>query len=124
MWKMRVALAFDKFKGTFSARDICEIVADGIRDRNPKIEIIQRPMADGGEGSASILAAVLGLEAMRVDVHDLLGKKVEANIYWQNTRRLAVIESAEVLGVSRSLISEDNFSCKYNWPWPTFTPRL
>lgn len=106
---MRVVLAFDKFKGTFSANEVCEIVAEGIRDRNPKIEVIQRPMADGGEGSASILSAVLGLETMRVEVHDLLGKKTEANIYWQNARRLAVIESADVLGVSRSLISEENF---------------
>ena len=106
---MRVVLAFDKYKGTFSAQDVCEFVAEGIRDRNPKIEIIQRPMADGGEGSATILSAVLGLEPMRVEVHDLLGKKIEANIYWQNTRRLAIIESADVLGVSRSLISEDNF---------------
>lgn len=106
---MRIILAFDKYKGTFSAQDVCKIVAGGIRDRNPKIEIIQRPMADGGEGSATILSSALGLEPMRVEVHDLLGRKIEANVYWHNTRRLAVIESAEVLGVSRSLISEDNF---------------
>ncbi|MES2615837.1 MAG: glycerate kinase [Bdellovibrionota bacterium] len=106
---MRVALALDKFKGTFSARDICEVVAEGIRDRNPKIEVIQRPMADGGEGSASILSAALGLEAMRVEVNGLHGKKVETNVYWQNARRLAVIESTDILDVPRSFISEENF---------------
>jgi glycerate kinase len=106
---MKVVLAFDKFKGTFSAREVCELVAEGIKERNPKIEIIQRPMADGGEGSAQILSAALGLDAMRVEVHDLLGKKLESNIYWQNARRLAIIESADILGVSRSLVSEENF---------------
>lgn len=106
---MRVVLALDKFKGTFTAQEVCSIVADGIRDRNPKIEVIQRPMADGGDGSASILAAALGLETMRTEVHDLHGKKIEANVYWQNTRRLAIIESADALGISRSLISEENF---------------
>lgn len=105
---MRIVLTFDKFKGTFTARQVCEIISHGIRDRNPKIEVIQRPMADGGEGSAAILAPSLGLEALRVEVCDLLGRSCEAFVYWQNNRRLAVIESAEVLGVSKALASEEN----------------
>lgn len=104
---MKIVLAFDKFKGTFTARQVCELVADGIRNRNPKIEIIQRPMADGGEGSASLIAAHLGMESMRVEVSDLLGRPTEANIYWQNVRRLAVLESAEVLGNAKSLATEE-----------------
>lgn len=112
---MRIVLAFDKFKGTFSARQVCEMVAEGIRDRNPKIEVVQKPMADGGEGSASILAASLGMESLRVEVNDLLGKSMEGTIYWQNARRLAVIESAEVLGVSRSLISQENLLNSSSW---------
>ncbi len=104
---MKIVLAFDKFKGTFTARQVCELVADGIRNRNPKIEIIQRPMADGGEGSAALIAAHLGMESMRVEVSDLLGRTTEANIYWQNVRRLAVLESAEVLGNSKSLATEE-----------------
>lgn len=112
---MRIVLAFDKFKGTFSARQVCEMVAEGIRDRNPKIEVMQKPMADGGEGSASILSASLGMEALRVEVNDLLGKPMEGTIYWQNSRRLAVVESAEVLGVSRSLISQENLLNSSSW---------
>ncbi|MBX9837234.1 MAG: glycerate kinase [Silvanigrellaceae bacterium] len=104
---MRIVLAFDKFKGTFTARQVCELVADGIRNRNPKIEIIQRPMADGGEGSASLLAASLGMESLRVEVCDLLGRPTEANVYWQNARRLAVLESAEILGNAKSLATEE-----------------
>ena len=104
---MRVVLALDKFKGTFDARQACEHLADGIRHRNPKIEIIQRPMADGGEGSAAILAASLGMEAMRVEVPDLLGNPTESHVYWQHSRRIALIESASVLGVHRALAFED-----------------
>ena len=104
---MRIVLAFDKFKGTFTARQVCELVAEGIRNRNPKIEIIQRPMADGGEGSASLIAASLGMESLRVEVSDLLGKPTEANVYWQNARRLAVLESAEILGNAKSLATQE-----------------
>nr|BFD33103.1 glycerate kinase [Pigmentibacter ruber] len=104
---MKIVLAFDKFKGTFTARQVCELVADGIRNRNPKIEIIQRPMADGGEGSAALIAGHIGMESLRIEVSDLLGRQTEANIYWQNARRLAVLESAEVLGNSKSLATEE-----------------
>lgn len=104
---MRVVLALDKFKGTFNALQACELLAEGIRVRNPKIETILRPMADGGEGTASILAAALGMEAMRVEVPDLLGNPVEAHVFWQHSRRLALIETASVLGVHRALAFED-----------------
>ncbi|APJ02986.1 glycerate kinase [Silvanigrella aquatica] len=112
---MRIVLAFDKFKGTFSARQVCELVAEGIRNRNPKIEIIQRPMADGGEGSAALLAASLGMESLRVEVSDLLGRTTEANVYWQNARRLAVLESAEILGNAKSLATEEGLLNSNTW---------
>ncbi len=112
---MRIVLAFDKFKGTFSARQVCELVAEGIRNRNPKIEIILKPMADGGEGSASLLADNLGMESLRVEVFDLLGKPTEANVYWQQARRLAVIESAEVLGNSKALATEEGLIQSSTW---------
>ncbi|KAB8027432.1 glycerate kinase [Fluviispira multicolorata] len=112
---MRVVLAFDKFKGTFTARQVCELVAEGIRHRNPKIEIIQRPMADGGEGSAILLAASLGMDSLRVEVCDLLGKPAEANVFWQNARRLAVLESAEVLGNARALATEEGLFQANTW---------
>lgn len=104
---MRVVLALDKFKGTFSARQACEQLADGIRHRNPKIELILRPMADGGEGSAAILQATMGLEARRVEVPDLLNRPTEAHVYWQPSRRLVVLESASVLGSTPSLAREE-----------------
>ncbi|MCA2959822.1 MAG: glycerate kinase [Silvanigrellales bacterium] len=100
---MRVVLALDKFKGTFTARQACELLAEGIRHRNPKIEVIIRPMADGGDGTAAILTDALGLEGMRVSVPDLLGKMTEVQVHWQNTRRLALVESADVIGVARAM---------------------
>ena len=98
---MRVVLALDKFKGTFSASQVCEALAEGIRARNPKIEVVLRPMADGGDGTAVILSQALGLEALRVPVPDLGGKMIDGAVYWQNARRIALVESAEVLGAAR-----------------------
>lgn len=100
---MRVVLALDKFKGTFTSQQANECLADGIRQRNPKIEVALRPMADGGDGTAAILAQYLGLEAMRVEVPDLYGKLTEAHVFWQNSRRVAIIETAELLGTARAV---------------------
>ncbi|NBO37270.1 glycerate kinase [bacterium] len=100
---MRVVLALDKFKGTLTSQQANECLADGIRQRNPKIEVALRPMADGGDGSAAILASYMGLEVLRVEVTDLFGKVTEGHVYWQNSRRIAVIETAELLGTSRSV---------------------
>lgn len=100
---MRVVLALDKFKGTLTSQQANESLAEGIRQRNPKIEVSLRPMADGGDGSALILASYLGLEAMRVEVPDLFGQPAEAHIYWHNSRRVALIESAELLGSQRAV---------------------
>lgn len=104
---MHIVLALDKFKGTFSAREACELIAEGIRHRNPKITVSLRPMADGGEGTASILGVALSMDSMRVSVPDLLGKKCDAVVHWQNSRRIALVESAEVLGVTRAAAHED-----------------
>lgn len=100
---MRVVLALDKFKGTLTSQQANECLAEGIRQRNPKIEVAIRPMADGGDGTASVLANYMGLEAMRVEVPDLYGKLTEAHVYWQNSRRVAIIETAELLGSSRAV---------------------
>ena len=100
---MRVVLALDKFKGTFTALQVNELIAEGIRARNPKIEIIMRPMADGGDGTAALLAEAMGLEAMRVEVPDLLGRIIDTQIYWQSTRRVVIIDAAEILGISRAV---------------------
>lgn len=100
---MRVVLALDKFKGTLTSQQANECLAEGIRQRNPKIEVAIRPMADGGDGTAAILSSYMGLEAMRVEVPDLYGKLTEAHVYWQNSRRVAIIETAELLGSSRSI---------------------
>lgn len=100
---MRVVLALDKFKGTLTSQQANECLAEGIRQRNPKIEVTIRAMADGGDGTAATLTTYMGLEAMRVEVPDLYGKPTDGHIYWHNSRRIAVIETAELLGSARAV---------------------
>lgn len=51
----KFVLAPDSFKESMTARVACQSMADGIRKIYPKAEIIQIPMADGGEGTLDCL---------------------------------------------------------------------
>ena len=58
------------------------------------------------EGSA-LLISCTSWNGIYVEVSDLFGRPTETNIYWQNVRRLAVLESVEVLGNAKSLATEE-----------------
>jgi len=53
---MRILLAPDSFKGTASALEVAQHLADGIREVAPDAEVRLMPLADGGEGTAAALA--------------------------------------------------------------------
>ena len=53
----RVVIAPDSFKGTATATEIAAALARGWRSVRPDDEVLLRPMADGGEGTAQAIAA-------------------------------------------------------------------
>jgi glycerate 2-kinase len=54
---MRVVLAPDSFKGSIGAAAAAAALAAGWRQRRPDDEVIEVPLADGGEGTLAVLAA-------------------------------------------------------------------
>lgn len=54
---MRIVIAPDKFKGTFSAREVAQAMAQGVQRVWPDAEIALMPMADGGDGTLDALVA-------------------------------------------------------------------
>jgi glycerate kinase len=53
---MRILVAPDKFKGTLSARAAADPIASGVAQTSPEVEVECVPLADGGEGTAEVLA--------------------------------------------------------------------
>lgn len=47
----RVLLATDKFKGSLTASQVAAHLAAGIAAERPDVEVVRRPVADGGEGT-------------------------------------------------------------------------
>ncbi len=95
---MKVVIAPDKFKGTLTADAVAEAISRSLRHLGLKEEDIKKvPMADGGDGSLSLL--VTKGDIVEVMAADAAGnpQRVEYAICGGDH---AVIESAKVIGLA------------------------
>ncbi len=97
---MKIVLAFDKFKGSLTASEACAVVHRALKEKHPAAELVSKPMADGGEGTAAALHAALGGEGITREVTGPLPEmQVTANYLWLAEGRRAFIEMAEASGL-------------------------
>jgi glycerate kinase len=97
---VRVVIAPDKLKGTYSAVEAAEALAAGWRRVRPGDELELVPLADGGEGTAAALRAARGGEWRSVQVHDARDRPVSA-AYAELPGREAALDVAEACGLWR-----------------------
>jgi glycerate kinase len=118
---MRVLLAFDKFKGSLSAPQACDLALRALRGRHRDWQLDSCPLTDGGEGFTEILTAAAKGRRTRVDATGPRGGLVAASIgliaqqqipspvrQWfdlpgtasESRRPLAVIEMAAASGLN------------------------
>ena len=97
---MRVVIAPDSFKGALSAQDVAEAMADGVRRACANCSVDLVPIADGGEGTVGCLLAAVGGEIVNVQVHDPLGRLINAH-YGVLANGTTVIEVAAAIGYER-----------------------
>jgi glycerate kinase len=98
---MRILIAPDKFKNSLGAREVADSIAVGLRDVLPDANIEIMPMADGGEGTASVIAEACGGEWVTCEAHDALGRAITARSAWLRERATAVLEMSEAAGLWR-----------------------
>jgi glycerate 2-kinase len=84
-------------KGVLTAGEAAAALVEGMR-RVPGAEAEELPVADGGDGTADVLAAALGGEWRSVEVAGPLGRPVEAR-WLLLPEGTAVVESAEAIGL-------------------------
>ena len=97
---MRIVIAPDKFKGSLTALDAARAIARGFSKSFPGAELLQMPIADGGEGTAEAIQAVFGGEWITVAASDPLGRPIEAR-YARLPDGTAVIDMCEASGLWR-----------------------
>ncbi len=95
---MKIVVASDKWKGSLTAPEACAAMAAGLRTVFPEAEIVERPIADGGDGTAAAVFRACGGKWLTAVVSGPFGQPVEAG-YALLPDGTAVIEMAAAAGI-------------------------
>jgi glycerate kinase len=96
---MKILVAMDSFKGSLSAQEACDAVENGIKDIDEDIEVIKKPIADGGEGTVNTLVSSQDGEIVNLIVSDPLFRKTEG-YYGIIKKNTAIMEMAISSGLT------------------------
>lgn len=106
--KVKIVVAPDSFKGSFDSLKATQIISQAIKDFDHKIEVVEIPMADGGEGTVCALLQTIGGEEITCTVEDPLGRLIEASYGWLKFKKAAIIETASASGLPLLTLEELN----------------
>ena len=95
---MKIVLAPDKFKGSLTAFEFCDAVERGLKKVLPNAEILQVPLADGGDGTIEIIHHYMQGTFVEVEVSNPFFQKIKASYLYSEQQQAAFIEMAEASG--------------------------
>ncbi|MDR2869493.1 MAG: glycerate kinase, partial [Deferribacteraceae bacterium] len=95
----KIILIPDSFKGTMSSAEICEIMGERIRFWYPEAEVVQIPVADGGEGSVDAFLTAMTGEKVYATVKGPFMEDMQAFYGLIENGQTAVIEMAACAGL-------------------------
>ncbi|MGG4345424.1 glycerate kinase [Paenibacillus lautus] len=97
---MKVVIAPDSFKESLSALEACHAIEKGMRAVYPEADIVNVPMADGGEGTVQSLVDATGGRLVHREVTGPLGTPVTAFYGILGDGKTAIIEMAAASGLA------------------------
>lgn len=107
---MKIVIAPDKFRGSLTGIEFCWIVKEAIWKIIPDAEIVEAPVADGGDGTLSALEAQVPHGKKIIEVLDPLFRKIKASYLYNEDFKIAFVEMAEASGL-RLLKPEEQNCC-------------
>lgn len=96
---MKILIAPDKFKGSLTATEVCDAIANGIHLVNSSFEIFKLPMADGGEGFSRAMIGENKSKKYEITVNDPLGRWKPAH-YSILENGTAIVEMSNASGLN------------------------
>lgn len=112
----KIVIACDSFKGCLSSEEVALAAADGVRRVHPEYSVEKVAVADGGEGTASVLMKAIGGRTVNADVSDPLGRQITAEYGIADMKTgdgstgvmTAIIEMAQASGLTLLTENERN----------------
>lgn len=105
---MKILIAPNYFKGSLSATNAANIIADAIKTINKDIVTVKCPLADGGDGTIHAIHSVKDGKIINTQVNDPLNRKIHSSWLLLENNSTAIIESAKANGLSLLNPSEYN----------------
>ena len=93
----KVVVVSDSFKGSIDSIEICHIAKEVINESFPECEIINLPVADGGEGTVECFRQAIGGELVETTVHGPHMELLDAR--YLRHGNTAIIEMAAAAGL-------------------------
>jgi glycerate kinase len=97
---VRIVIAPDSFKGTLTAVEAAEAIAEVVRRLHPDAAIDCCPMADGGQGTLDVIVRAAGGQRRRVACRGPLGEPMTAEVGLIDRAATAVVELAAAAGLT------------------------
>jgi glycerate kinase len=98
--KVKVVVAPNAFKGSLSASQAASAIASGVREVFPEAEVVEVPVADGGEGTVEALVSAHRGDYRTAEVEGPLGDPVKAMYGLIEAGRTGVVELASASGLT------------------------
>lgn len=96
---MNIVIAPNAFKGSLTATEAANCIAEGLRKSQLACLLTLAPIADGGDGTASLLAEKFRSQKIITRVHNSIGDEIEAGFWWVEEKKTAIIEMANASGL-------------------------
>ena len=105
---MKVLIAPDKFKGSLTAAEAAQAMAEAVARHNPSWQVQMVPLADGGEGTAELLTAASNGSIVTCTAADAVFRPVRCEYGISADGTTAFIDASEASGMKRLSPNERN----------------
>jgi len=96
---MNILIAPNAFKESLSAEEAAASIAEGFRQSKLTCKLTLMPIADGGDGTAALIAKQMNSKAISAMVHEPLGRKIESSFWFLDNEKTAIIELSDASGL-------------------------
>ena len=96
---MNILIAPDKFKGSLTAKEVCNAIQSGLLQVDSHLNIDAIPMADGGEGTCELLTQYFDGRVISVEATGPRFEKIKSEYGISKDGSTAFIEMAKASGL-------------------------
>ncbi|MCT2537731.1 glycerate kinase [Aquibacillus koreensis] len=95
---MRIVVAPDSYKGSLFALKVAEIMGKAIKEVKPSVDVVLKPMADGGEGTIDTMLSSIEGKRIPITCTGPLGEKIDT-YYAVTKENIVIVETACIAGL-------------------------